>query len=133
MPDRLEIDRLMRELYAARERGDLEGVCQFFADVAKFQIASARQVSALAVTTSGADEFRPLLALLIKTFKLNDMTIISIVIDGAKAAVHWRANIHSKITGATIPTELVDLVEIQNSRIVSYIEFFAQCHRSEGN
>jgi ketosteroid isomerase-like protein len=126
MTDRLEIDRLMRELYAARERGDFEAVCQFFAEAAKFQIASARQVSALAVTTSGADEFRPLLALLIKTFKLSDMRIMSIVIDGAKAAVHWRANIHSKITGATVPTELVDLVEIRNGRIVSYIEFFAQ-------
>jgi ketosteroid isomerase-like protein len=40
--------------------------------------------------------------------------------------VHWRANIHSKITGATVPTELVDLVEVRNGRIVSYIEFFAQ-------
>lgn len=126
MTDRLEIDRLMRELYAARERGDLDGVCQLFAQVAKFQIASARQVSAPAVTTSGANEFRPLLALLIRTFKLTDVTIISIVIDGAKAAVHWRADIHSKITGATVPTELVDLVEIRNSQIVSYIEFFAQ-------
>jgi ketosteroid isomerase-like protein len=126
MTDRAEIDRLMRELYAARARGDLEAVCECFAGFAKFQIASARQVSAAAVTTSGADEFRPLLALLIKTFKVSNLTIISIVIDGAKAAVHWRANIHSKITGATVPTELVDLVEVRNGRIVSYIEFFAQ-------
>lgn len=126
MTGRLETDRFMRELYAARERGDFEAVCQCFAEAAKFQIASARQVNALAVTTSGADEFRPLLALLIKNFKLSDMTIISIVIDDAKVAVHWRAKIHSKITGATVPTELVDLVEIGNGRIVSYIEFFAQ-------
>jgi ketosteroid isomerase-like protein len=126
MTESVEIDRLMRELYAARARGDLEAVGQFFADCAKFQIASARQVSAVAVTTSGADEFRPLLALLIKTFKLSNLTIISIIIDGAKAAVHWRADVHSKITGATVPTELVDLVEIRDRRIVSYIEFFAQ-------
>ncbi len=124
MTDRVEIDRLMRELYAARACGDLEAVCQFFADFAKFQIASARQVSTAAVTTSGADEFRPLLALLIKTFKLSNLTIISIITDGAKAAVHWRANVHSKITGATVPTELVDLVEIQEGKIVSYSEFF---------
>jgi ketosteroid isomerase-like protein len=124
MRNRLEIERLMQGLYAARKRGDFKGVSQCFAELAKFQIASAKEVSALAVTTSSAHEFRPLLAFLIKTFKLIDMTIISIVIDDAKAAVHWRANVHSKITGATVATEFVDLVEFQEGMIVSYIEFF---------
>jgi len=33
-------------------------------------------------------------------------------------------NIHSKITGVTVPTELVDLVELRDDRIVTYSEFF---------
>ena len=40
------------------------------------------------------------------------------------AAVHWRAKIHSRITGTSVLTELVDVVEIKNGRIASYIEFF---------
>jgi hypothetical protein len=47
------------------------------------------------------------------------------LIDGAQASVHWRADIHSKITGVVVPTELVDLVEIGDTQIVSYREFFA--------
>jgi hypothetical protein len=42
-----------------------------------------------------------------------------------KAAVHWRAGVHSRITGTIALTELVALVEIRDARIVSYLEFFA--------
>jgi ketosteroid isomerase-like protein len=61
---------------------------------------------------------------MIKTFKLSEHTILAMLIDGAKAAVHWRAKIHSRITGTTVLTELVDLIEIRNGRIASYVEFF---------
>src|SRR5215469_12742296 len=71
MTDRAEVDALLRGLYAARLRGDLVGV----------------------------NEYRPLLAVMIKTFKLRDQAILTILIDGTKAAVHWRAGVHSRITG----------------------------------
>jgi len=41
MMDRLAIDRLLRELYAARVRGDLDAVCGSFVDDARFKIAGA--------------------------------------------------------------------------------------------
>jgi transposase len=73
----------------------------------------------------GAKEYRPLLAIMVKTFKLSDQEILSLLIDGAKAAVHWRAKIFSRLTGTTVVTELVDMIEIRDGRIGSYIEFFA--------
>lgn len=130
MMDRLEIDRLVRELYAARMRGDLEGVCRTFSNDAKFQIAGASHASPIAITAVGVDEIRSWLALMIKTFQLDDQTVLSIIIDGAKAAVHWRATIHSRITGATVVTELVDLIQVWDGRITSYIEFFVPRHAS---
>jgi ketosteroid isomerase-like protein len=36
-------------------------------------------------------------------------------------------DIHSKITGALVPTELVDLIEVRDGHIVSYTEFFVPC------
>jgi ketosteroid isomerase-like protein len=124
MTDRLEIEGLLRELYAARVRGDLEAMCRIFSHDAKFQIAGASQARPVAVTATGDYEFRPLMALLIKTFKLTDQTILSMIIDGVRAAAHWRAKVHSKVTGATVLTELIDLVEVRDGRIASYIEFF---------
>jgi ketosteroid isomerase-like protein len=125
MTDRLKIERLLRELYAARVRGDLQGVCRSFAHDARFQIAGASQANPISVAAVGVDEYRPLLVLMIKTFKLTDQTILSMIIDGMKAAVHWRARVNSRITGTTVLTELVDVVEVRDDLIVSYIEFFA--------
>jgi len=125
MTNRLEIDGLLRGLYAARVRGDLDAVCRSFSDDAVFQIAGAGQVSTVSNRAVGVNEFRPLLAVMIKTFKLRDQAILSILIDGMKAAVHWRASVYSRITATTAVTDLVDIVEVRNGRIISYIEFFA--------
>ena len=125
MINRLETDRLLRELYDARVRGDLEAVCRIFAHDAKFQIAGPSHATQISVSSVGIDQLRPLLAVMIKTFKLSEHTILSMILDGAKAAVHWRAKVHSRITGQRLLTELVDIIEIRGGRIASYIEFFA--------
>jgi ketosteroid isomerase-like protein len=125
MTDRFEIDRLLRELYAARLRGDLDAVCRSFSDDAVFQIAGAGQVSPVSNRAVGVGEFRPLLGVMIKTFKLRDQVILEVLIDGMKAAVHWRAGVYSRITGTMVLTEFVAIVEVRDARIVSYLEFFA--------
>jgi|SRR5271155_291652 len=127
MINRLNIERLLLELYAARVAGDRDAVCGLFSDDAAFAIAGASRASPLAVKAIGVAEFRPLLTLIIKTFKLSDHKILLMIIDGPNAAVRWRAKVQSRITGASVPTELVDLVEVNNGgRIVSYSEFFMQ-------
>jgi ketosteroid isomerase-like protein len=109
----------------ARGRGDLDGVCRCFASDATFRIAGASDASPIAIAANGIAEFRPWLALMIKTFQLADLTILSLIIDGEQAAAHWRARILSKITGATVLTELADIVQVRDGRIASYTEFFA--------
>jgi ketosteroid isomerase-like protein len=47
-----------------------------------------------------------------------------LVIESPRAAVHWHADIYSKVTGVTVPTELIDMAEIRDGRIVAYTEFF---------
>jgi ketosteroid isomerase-like protein len=125
MTERVETERLLLELYAARVRGDLAAVCATFTNDAAFQVAGAgSNASPVAMKAVGIAEFRPLLAIMIKSFKLSEQTILSMLIDGNKAAVHWRAKIYSRITGTTVLTELVDVVEVRDGRIASYTEFF---------
>jgi ketosteroid isomerase-like protein len=124
MPDRLEVERLLRELYAARLGGDLEALCRTFANDARLDIAGTSYSSPMAIRAAGLSEIRSWLALLVKTFQLSDQEILSMIIDGEAAAVHWRARIRSKITGATVLTELVDVVRVREGRIASYTEFF---------
>src|SRR4051812_28368474 len=125
MTERQETERLLRDLYSARVRGDVAAVYEKFTPNARFQIAGASHSTPVAVTAVGAGEYRPLLAIMIKTFKLSDDEIMTLLIDGAKAAVHWRAKIFSRLTGTTVVTELVVIIEIRDGRIGSYTEFFA--------
>jgi ketosteroid isomerase-like protein len=125
MTERVEIERLLLELYAARVRGDLAAVCATFTNDANFQVSGAsNNASPVAMKALGVAEFRPLLAIMIKSFKLTEQTILAMLIDEAKAAVHWRAKVYSRITGTTVLTELIDVIEVRDGRIASYIEFF---------
>ena len=100
-------------------------MCAFFASDAHLRFTGAGQASPLAVTAQGVSEFRPLLALMIKSFKLEEPSIHSLIIDGRQAVVHWQTTSLSRISGLATPTELVDLVEFRGDRIASYVEFFA--------
>jgi ketosteroid isomerase-like protein len=121
---RTQIDRLLRELYAARSSGDLEGVCRVFAADAKFQIAGASETGPAGIKANGIREFRPLLAFMIKTFKLGALTIRTMEIQADQATVRWQANVQSRITGVTVPTDFIDIVEVGDDRIVNYNEVF---------
>jgi hypothetical protein len=62
--------------------------------------------------------------MMVKVFRLSNYTLLSLVVEWPRATVHWRADIYSKVTGVTIATELVDLVELSDDRILNYTEFF---------
>ena len=128
MTARSEIRCLLQELYAARVRSDLDGLCRIFSTEATFRIAGiSRHVSPIAVTAVGINEIRQWLTLLLKTFQVHDQVILTVIIENDRAAVHWRAKIYSRITGTMVPTELVDLVEVRDGHVVSYTEFLAPC------
>ena len=128
MTARSEIHCLLQELYAARVRSDLDGLCRIFSTEATFRIAGiSRHVSPIAVMAVGINEIRQWLTLLLKTFQIHDQVILTLLIENGRAAVHWRAKIYSRITGTTVPTELVDLVEVRDGHVVSYTEFLAPC------
>jgi ketosteroid isomerase-like protein len=122
--ERAAFERLLSELYDARAAGALERLCALFGPDAVFKISGSSDGKPIALAARGTEEVRSWLAVLVKTFRLTRHEILSMVIDGDRAAVHWRASIHSRVTGASVPTELVDLVEVRAGRIGSYVELF---------
>jgi ketosteroid isomerase-like protein len=81
------------------------------------------QASPIAASAEGAEQYRALLAGMIKTFEMLDHQIVTMLIDGSKVAVQWRARIRSAITGETVDTEALDLIEMEGNRIKSLLEF----------
>jgi ketosteroid isomerase-like protein len=124
MTERRQVEELLRGLHAARLEGNLDRLCALFSPDARMRIQGTSDGKPIAVGASGIGQIRPWLAILVKTFRLGEYKLLSLTIEGERAAAHWRADIHSKITGALVPTELVDLIEVRGGQIVSYVEFF---------
>jgi ketosteroid isomerase-like protein len=125
--NRLEVEKLLGEVYAARTEGQLDRLTALFTADATFKIAGASDGKPIAISARGAAEIRTWLSVMLKTFKLGRFEMLSMVVEGTRAAVHWRVDIHSKITGVVTPTELVDVVEVRGGKVSSYKEFFAPC------
>jgi ketosteroid isomerase-like protein len=127
MTDRSQVEQLLRELHTARLEADLERLCRLFAPDARLRIAGTSDGKPIAISASGIAQIRSWLSMLVKTFRLSQYQLLSLTVDGARAAGHWRVDVHSKITGTVASTELVDLVEVRDGQIASYIEFFVPC------
>jgi ketosteroid isomerase-like protein len=124
MTDRSQVEQIIKELHAARLAGDLERLCRVFSPEARLRIAGSSDGKPIAIDASRLARIRPWLAILLKTFRLSRYQLLSLTIEGPNAAARWRVDIESKITGISVPTELVDLIEVRDGQITSQIEFF---------
>lgn len=122
--ERLVAEQVIKELHAARVGGDLPSMCRLFAKDGRFKIAGASADKPIAIEAEGLAAFRPWLSMMVKVFRLSNYELTSLVIESRRAAVHWRADIYSKVTGVTVPTELIDLIELRDRQIIAYTEFF---------
>jgi ketosteroid isomerase-like protein len=123
MSERHSMEKTLREAYAVRQRGKLDEIVDLFTPNARFVMAGTAGLTPLAMWAEGGDHLRSALEGMVKTFVLLDHKIVSILIDGDRAAVHWRARFKSSVTGETLDTELCDLVEVKDGRIASFHEF----------
>jgi len=99
-------------------------MCAHFAEHGRYEIAGASADKPISICADGLAAFRPWLAMMVKVFRFSNYSLIGLLVEGERIAANWRVDIHSKVTGITVPTELVDLAELRHGLIVSYKEFF---------
>ena len=125
MSERIVAEQLIQQLHAARVAGDLAGMCRVFADDGRYEILGASADKSIAIRAQNLAEFRPWLSMMVKVFRITNYQLLSLVVEWPRAVAHWRADIYSKVTGVTVPTELADVVKLDADSIVTYTEFFA--------
>jgi ketosteroid isomerase-like protein len=123
MPDRASIEKLIKDAYAARTAKDLDTVMRFFAPDATFQFAGSQAASPAAVRVQGAVSLRETFGALIAAFDILELSLLASVIEGNKAAIHWRVKIKHNPTGEVHDTELFDLWTIEDGRTSSFVQF----------
>ncbi len=125
MSERQLAEQLIQQLHAARVGSDLAGMCRVFADDGRYEILGAGADKSIAIRANNLAEFRPWLSMMVKVFRLSNYQLLSLTVEMPRAVAHWRADIFSKVTGVTVPTELVDVVQLNEDSIATYSEFFA--------
>jgi hypothetical protein len=123
--ERIVAQRLIEQLHAARVAADLTGMCRVFADDGRFEILGASADKSIAIRANDLAEFRPWLSMMVKVFRITNYHLLSLTVEWPRAVAHWRADIYSKVTGVTVPTELVDVTRLGEDSILTYTEFFA--------
>lgn len=125
MSERIVAQQLIEQLHAARVAADLTGMCRVFADDGRFEILGASADKSIAIRANDLAEFRPWLSMMVKVFRITNYHLLSLTVEWPRAVAHWRADIYSKVTGVTVPTELVDVTRLGEDSILAYTEFFA--------
>jgi ketosteroid isomerase-like protein len=120
---RAEMEQLIRKLYAARVAGDVEAIMAWAAPDVHFALAGDPTASPVAGRLTGADKLRPQLVQLIQAFTFHRYDITTLLVEGSRAAVRAKAKITSVRSGATVDMELTDFIEVEDGRVVSFVQF----------
>jgi ketosteroid isomerase-like protein len=123
MAEKQDVDKLIRDTYAARRLGDVDGVLASFSETPMFVVAGSAEASPIACRAECSNSLRSALTQLVNAFEFVEHDIRSILVDGDKAAVHWRGRIRSTRTGEEVETEAVDLIGLRDGKITSFTQF----------
>ena len=123
MTDRAGKEKMLREIYAARVNNDMETIERVFSPDVKFRMVGSPGHTDMAILAESFQEAQPMVEEMMKAFIMSDLNIRSIVIEGDRAVVHWWVKVESGKTGNVAHTELCDLIEFKDGRIVSFTEF----------
>ena len=121
MTSRAHIEETVRSLYAARVRGDLDGVMGGIADDAVFCLnGRGTGVPALCTPSKGRAAIRPLLKDLIDTWRFDDWKELALLVDGERALLHWMARVTCVPSGKSESFEVLDLVTFRDGKIIDH-------------
>lgn len=124
MCDRDEMLDIVRKAYAARVRGDVEGILRVFTGDAVFRLNAAPFNRVTAVHAISGHELRDAMAELIDNFEFSDFEIVDSVVENSKAAVRSMFTVRARKSGHIAQTEVFDLIEFKDGKICSFVQFF---------
>jgi ketosteroid isomerase-like protein len=123
MTDNAALETVIRDIYDARMRGDVDAILRHTADDVHFAIAGCGASSAVPCSVDGRDALRDVLGHLVSAFEFSNGRVINLMIDRDRAFVHWRVQVRAPASGQEAETELVDLVQFAGDKVRSFTQF----------
>lgn len=123
MIERVAIETLLKDAYAARVQGDLDKVMSYFHPECRFHLMGAPDVGPACHPQSGCDAVRAHMAGLIHTFVFSKFETLDLIVEGDRAAHHWRADVTCVPTGRTESFEALDMVTFEDGKVRTMTQF----------
>ncbi|NYT42724.1 hypothetical protein HZY97_18260 [Sphingomonas sp. R-74633] len=121
MPDRDQILQLIDDAYVARIAGDRAALARYWAPEASFRIAANSAL--IGDVPDGECDAEASVARLIDLFRFHDLQRVSAVVEGNRAAIHWRLRV-SAGDGPAVDTEILDLWQLSpEGKLLSLVQF----------
>ena len=123
MTERAATRDLILKTYDARCRGDLDALMACLHPQCSYRLIGAPQAAPLCEETTGHAALRLQMAALIETFVFSDVEVLSLTIEGASAAYHWRARVTFAPTGRSDIFEILDVITVEGGKIRTVAQF----------
>jgi ketosteroid isomerase-like protein len=123
MGDRASIEKIVKDAYTARNAKNLDAIMSMFTPNATFRLAGSPAAFPGAVRAQGETELRASIGALIRAFDFLEQQMLASVIEGNKAAFHWRVRLRHNPTGEIHETELFDLWTMEGGLVTSLVQF----------
>ena len=121
MTDANTIREAIRSTYRARVQGDLEGTVALFADDAVFDFnGEGVGLPNMGTAVRGKPAIRLLMTEFIDAFRMSDWEEVSLVVEGDKAALHWRGTVSFTQNGRSEKFDVFDLLTFRDGKIVYF-------------
>ena len=114
---------VIKRAYAARGKGDLEGLMAVFHPEAVFRLVGDKKALEVAGSVQGHGDLQEAMNGFIATFQFVERQILSELVEGDRAAVHSRLVVRYNPANTTRTTECLDLLKFQDGKIIELIEF----------
>ena len=121
MTDSDTIRKMIRSTYEARARGDLDGTMASFADAIVFEVnGQATGLPGMATEIRGKPAVREAVRDLIDNFRFSDWRELSLIVEGDKAALHWRATVTYTPNGRSENFDVMDFYKFGDGKLVDF-------------
>ncbi|WP_413991984.1 nuclear transport factor 2 family protein [Labrys okinawensis] len=123
MSDRDRIEAMVRETYARRCAGDIDGFMAMFGPEPRFRLAGDEILGDLTVEIRGHKDVRAVLERLTNAWDWSDYRVDAVVVDGDRAVVHGKGTMFYVPKQQRIATETLDILTIADGKITDFVEF----------
>ena len=113
----------VRAAYAARGRGDLDGLMSVFHPTAVFTLVGDKNALDVVGSVQGHAVLREAMGGYIAAFEFGERTILSELVDGNRAAIHSRLIVRYKPKDRVWTADILDLFEFEDGKIKELTEF----------